>query len=260
MAKRYKDIKSGTHIPYKDNKNITGTARYASLFTHMGIEQSRRDDLESFCYVMFYLLRDGLPWKSLAAKNKREKYKKIMECKESCSAEILCEGYPEEFKDLLNYTRSLAFEEDPDYDSMKKSIAKVFEKNEYINDKICDWNKQAVPKKESLLGRTNPIIKKHNHSKPKEVFRSQSQHLGMKTSTVRKSSENVEEMRGVPLGTEPMYSITQTLKSDLSPSAGMVGNVTTTMVVERGNLTTSLNNEKKDVMVVTTKGGCCVII
>ena len=61
LAKCYKNSE-GEHIPYKDGKNLTGTARYASIATHKGIEQSRRDDLETIGHVLLYLIKGQLPW------------------------------------------------------------------------------------------------------------------------------------------------------------------------------------------------------
>ena len=61
LAKKWQ-TPDGEHIPIREGKNLTGTARYASAATHLGIEQSRRDDLEGAGYVLLYLLKGELPW------------------------------------------------------------------------------------------------------------------------------------------------------------------------------------------------------
>merc|ERR1719248_248649 len=115
LAKKYRDAKTHEHIPYRENKSLTGTARYASINAHLGIEQSRRDDLEAIGYVIMYFLRGTLPWQGMKALTKEEKYHKIMEKKMSTPVEVLCRGYPHDFEKYLNYCRALRFEDRPDY-------------------------------------------------------------------------------------------------------------------------------------------------
>lgn len=139
MAKHYRDPKTKQHIPYRERKSLSGTARYMSINTHLGREQSRRDDLEGLGHVFMYFLRGGLPWQGLKAATNKQKYEKIGEKKQSTSIQELCEGFPEEFAIYLNYVRKLGFEEQPDYDFLRDLFAKVLANLGETDDGVFDW-------------------------------------------------------------------------------------------------------------------------
>lgn len=140
LAKKYRDSRNpNSHIPYREDKSLTGTARYASINTHMGIEQSRRDDLESLGYLLMYFLRGSLPWQGLRATTKEEKYAKILQKKRSTTIDSLCRGYPPELALYFNYVRSLGFEERPDYAYLRKIFRNVYIRERFKNDDIFDW-------------------------------------------------------------------------------------------------------------------------
>lgn len=139
MAKQYRDPKTRQHIPYRERKSLSGTARYMSINTHLGREQSRRDDLEALGHVFMYFLRGGLPWQGLKAATNKQKYEKIGEKKQTTPVKELCEGFPEEFATYLSTVRNYAFEETPDYDYLRDLFNKVLTKLKDTDDGVYDW-------------------------------------------------------------------------------------------------------------------------
>jgi serine/threonine protein kinase len=157
LAKKYRDPRSHQHIPYRENKNLTGTARYASINTHIGIEQSRRDDLESLGYVLMYFIRGSLPWQGLKANTKKQKYERIMDRKMSTSTEQLCKGYPTEFRSYFEYCRSLRFEDRPDYAYLKRLFKELFYRKGFQYDNMFDWTVLNLQQERSRLPQSTTI-------------------------------------------------------------------------------------------------------
>ena len=135
LSKKYIDPKTGKHVKFKNNHRLNGTARFASIHALEGYELSRRDDLESLCYVLVYLLKGNLPWTRIKNKNKYEKYKVILNMKKKMSEDILIgDKNNSEFIDFLKYCRNLKFEEAPDYNYLRGLMTKCISKNNKIND------------------------------------------------------------------------------------------------------------------------------
>ena len=142
LSKKFRSAKTHEYIKLSVNKKLTGTARYASINSLKGCEQSRRDDLEAVGYVLMYFLRGSLPWQGLHVNRGEDRYKKILQKKKGTSADELCKGFPNEFVEYINYTRNLEFEADPDYNYLRGLLRTVLRKQNYEYDFYYDWLKE----------------------------------------------------------------------------------------------------------------------
>ncbi|OCH89941.1 kinase-like protein [Obba rivulosa] len=143
LAKKFRDSRTNMHIPYKqDDHHGVGTCLFAAINTHLGIECSRRDDLESLAYMLVYFLRGTLPWRKVKGRTTAETWDLIRDKKRETEA-LLTVGLPHEFDIFYKYARGLEFDDLPDYDGLRALFRGLAEKHGIEYDGVFDWD---VPK------------------------------------------------------------------------------------------------------------------
>lgn len=156
MARRYLDPKTQEHIPYAEKQPPLGTPRYMSINTHLGREQSRRDDLETLCYAWLYFQSGSLPWQGIKATRNEARHTKIGEKKGYVTVDDLCAGLPGEFAECLRYVRGLGFKDRPDYDRLQELLSRVLVDAGEVDDGVFDWMEAREDKRWELEMRPPP--------------------------------------------------------------------------------------------------------
>ena len=164
ISHKYRSSRTGKHIKFKNRNKIFGSCRYMSLNANKGYELSRRDDLESFGYMLVFLVNNNLPWIYLEKLkiSKRNYLNEVLKMKSSISLKELCKGLPEEFIEFIKYSRNLKFEEEPNYNYLKSLFTLYLSRNFEKIDYLFFWIK--ICKKDNIVKIRNNFQKRSNSS------------------------------------------------------------------------------------------------
>jgi len=136
LSKEFRDPHTRLHIPYGNALGITGTVTFASIHSHLGSELGRWDDLESLAYILIYFLRGSLPWQDLDS----EGCDLVAESKQQNSTHDLCDGLPMELHTFLDYSRSLSFNDKPNYDYLRGLFDDALSRAGPGSNTAFDWD------------------------------------------------------------------------------------------------------------------------
>lgn len=100
-----------------------------------------------------------MPWQGLKATTDKEKQELVKNMKINLPAEKLCDGLPDAFAKYINYTRSLGFEDKPDYAYLRRLFRRLFSSEGFKHDSIFDWtvklfNENYGPKDSTAVPQT----------------------------------------------------------------------------------------------------------
>ena len=144
ISRKYRSSRTGKHIKFSLTGKLFGTVRYVSFNASRGVQQSRRDDLESIGYMLLYIMKGKLPWQGINMRDhdRKKKYLQMLYLKKNITPEMLCKGLPQEFTEYVKYCKNLAFEQDPDYEYLRNLFRNILKKIHEKNDLNFSWNKK----------------------------------------------------------------------------------------------------------------------
>ncbi|CAK81420.1 unnamed protein product (macronuclear) [Paramecium tetraurelia] len=198
ISKFYKE-QNESHISFKEKQPFIGTTRYASSNAHKRLSLSRRDDMESLCYMLIYLLKGQLPWQNLQFTSEEDKINQVGQMKMRLDSNELCQGLPIEFAIYLDYVKGLHFKLEPNYKYCLSLFRKVSKEHNFsTRDLIFDWvisqkseRDGQSSERDGQLAESNPF-----NSKPSLFKKSKDDPLGSQLNQSIEQENN--QLRKMP--------------------------------------------------------------
>jgi serine/threonine protein kinase len=134
LSKEFRDPNTHLHIPFKHGLGPIGTASFASINSHLGLELGRRDDVESLVYMLLYFLWGSLPWLGPGTKDED-----ILESKRNITSFDAFRQLPPEFHLFFNHCRSLSFDGRPDYERFRCTFSDLLVREGFQDNLVFDW-------------------------------------------------------------------------------------------------------------------------
>ena len=159
LSKEYRNPNTRAHIPFNTGLGLVGTATFASINSHMGLELGRRDDLESLAYMLFYFLWGFLPWQGLGLEGDD-----VVECKRGITTLPLFQGLPLELRMFFDHCRSLPFDGKPNYDHFCHLFDSLLVKEGLQSDVAFDWDVAGAKNRGRVFRVTGDIAPQHERS------------------------------------------------------------------------------------------------
>ncbi|CDW59790.1 Pkinase domain containing protein [Trichuris trichiura] len=148
LARRYVTLNGEIRKP-RQSPGFRGTTLYSSVTANKGKEAGRVDDLWSVMYSIIECMQGALPWDHVNEKD-------IVSIKENMPNQLLLENAPEEMEYVLNYLKSMKYEEQPHYKWIISLFEAIMQEHEYQHDDPYDWQIPFLKKKESLQKQKKP--------------------------------------------------------------------------------------------------------
>ena len=201
LSKKYRSKRTLKHIKNSYVNKVVGTIRYASVNSMKGFEMSRRDDLESFYYMIIFFLLKNLPWQNIKGKTLGEKYLEILEIKQEFNIDDYKMIIPNEIIKMFKYVKNLKFDEEPNYFMIKNSFRSILYGMGHSELDTFSWIKD----KRIINSKISPNICLRKSSLKKRVFDKLYENSINNSSINKISSRN--EINTITKSLLPNYSL-----------------------------------------------------